>query len=1139
MPIIKRKAYRLHKKLEKWGSIKRSLISLFLLPLLLGASVFILSSVPAHASLSDSLVGHWEFNEGTGTTAVDSSVAGNDGTLVQNGGSPSWVSPGSNGSGSALQFDGAGAQAAAGNTVNVGNDASLNGLSKYILSAWVKFDPGYVGNSGTWANIIGRTQGLSFSYMLYINANGHLRAHHVQSNGGVILYDSVNVIPTGQWVHIAQIADGSRIRLIINGVEDPTSAAYNGTSNSLPTANTYIGQDTRERTLLGSIDDARIYDNFSAPGGVAGGLTAWQKGDDGTAAGNISTWSDSSGNGNDTTTNGTLTLQNNTMNFNPSVLMDNGTARYSNHLGITGVNNFSTFFAAQLRSGHQNMLWGTWDGAGQPQHYANFTADGQVVTGVGQQSGTCGSTTSGGIALGQSRAISLIRSGGNTITGKQNGGLSSGPQACTASFSTGARSIGGRLNATNGTDRMRGNIAEAISYNRTVTAAEENRINSYLGIKYGLTLDQATPQNYTASNGTTVTWNATTNLSYRYNITGIGRDDNSDLNQKQSKSVNPQGIVTVANGTLAADNPSNANNFSADNSFLVFGDDNNSATAWTDTGATNTILVNYKRIQRTWKAQETGTVGNVTVGLDTADLDANLPDAISGYYLLRDSDNDGSFADEVPVQMTDNGSGQFSVGGINFTSGELFTFATFANEARVDIQVADNLTSEDGDTGTFKVKLGARPTAAVTVTFTSSDTDEGTVPVSITIQPDDWDNYDANVVTVTGVDDSPPVGDGAVAYAVITSEVTSSDTSFDDLDGSDVGDVDMFNQNNDPPGINLSLVSSNTTTEAGGCVTVRFELLSQPTAAVTIPVSLDDTTEGTLSGVSQITIQPADWDQPQNNEVTVCGVADGTVDGDIPYSLITGDPTSGDAGYNAIDAGQVADAALVNQNVDEDDDGDGVQDNEENGAPNSGDANDDGTPDRLQPHVASFVSDVTGDYATLEIDDACQINFARTVAETDQAAEDPNYEYPYGLMNFQADCGTAGFIATVKQSYFGATSTGLVLRKHNPSAGTYFNIDNPAVEQLTIGGETLAKATFQIVDGGSLDMNGSADGVIVDPAGLALQLPTPAAPSAGNGLSNTGQNVWLHGPLAAILMAISVGAISWRRILNAMNAVKG
>lgn len=74
-------------------------------------------------------------------------------------------------------------------------------------------------------------------------------------------------------------------------------------------------------------------------------------------------------------------------------------------------------------------------------------------------------------------------------------------------------------------------------YNDDITQAGRNKVNSYLAIKYGITLDQTSPQNYIASDSS-ILWNATTNSAYKNNITVIGRDDGAGLSQKQSKSVN-------------------------------------------------------------------------------------------------------------------------------------------------------------------------------------------------------------------------------------------------------------------------------------------------------------------------------------------------------------------------------------------------------------------------------------------------------------------------------------------------------------------------------------------------------------------------------------------------------------------------
>lgn len=89
-----------------------------------------------------------------------------------------------------------------------------------------------------------------------------------------------------------------------------------------------------------------------------------------------------------------------------------------------------------------------------------------------------------------------------------------------------------------------GAIAELIIYNTGLTVANRNKIESYLAIKYGVTLTQTTPTNYTASGGT-ILWNATAGSGYNTNIAGIARDDGFSLSQKKSQSTSNTGDIII------------------------------------------------------------------------------------------------------------------------------------------------------------------------------------------------------------------------------------------------------------------------------------------------------------------------------------------------------------------------------------------------------------------------------------------------------------------------------------------------------------------------------------------------------------------------------------------------------------------
>jgi hypothetical protein len=100
--------------------------------------------------------------------------------------------------------------------------------------------------------------------------------------------------------------------------------------------------------------------------------------------------------------------------------------------------------------------------------------------------------------------------------------------------------------------------------------------------------------------------------------------------------------------------------------------------------------------------------------------------------------------------------------------------------------------------------------------------------------------------------------------------------------------------------------------ESGGTAQVGFSLAAQPTDNVSIPLALSNTSEGSLSGVTILTIAPADWNRPNRNTVTVTGLDDNIADGDIRYTLIAGKPTSNDAAYDNLTSADVPNANLTN-----------------------------------------------------------------------------------------------------------------------------------------------------------------------------------------------------------------------------------
>ena len=165
-------------------------------------------------------------------------------------------------------------------------------------------------------------------------------------------------------------------------------------------------------------------------------------------------------------------------------------------------------------------------------------------------------------------------------------------------------------------------FAEIIIYNGALSLIEMNRVESYLAIKYGMTLGiNGTSLNYNSSGGNTI-WDATANAGYNFDIAGVSRDDLSDQSQLKSKSINQilgidRDILTIANST----NLAVPINFGSDMSHLVWGN-NGSTTTMNNLPAFSTANGNIINVvlDKHWKSQETGTVGIATLYFELANV---------------------------------------------------------------------------------------------------------------------------------------------------------------------------------------------------------------------------------------------------------------------------------------------------------------------------------------------------------------------------------------------------------------------------------------------------------------------------------------------------------------------------------------
>jgi len=211
------------------------------------AALCVLLLAPAWSALGadPTLVGWWWFEEGAGTVAHDSSMYGNDGTLM-NG--PIYVE---GYFGKALQFDGTN------DFVQVPHDPSLCVTDGVTVMAWVNMTR-YEFPGGGYQGIISKGNAPR-SYSLYTTSAGILH-FSIGPGGAYVGTTSTGTVPRNEWAHVCAMVRSGTQYYYINGTAQGSAGAGTVLPGTTSTANVLIG-DTEEasREFGGMMDDVRIY----------------------------------------------------------------------------------------------------------------------------------------------------------------------------------------------------------------------------------------------------------------------------------------------------------------------------------------------------------------------------------------------------------------------------------------------------------------------------------------------------------------------------------------------------------------------------------------------------------------------------------------------------------------------------------------------------------------------------------------------------------------------------------------------------------------------------------------------------------------------------------------------------------------
>jgi concanavalin A-like lectin/glucanase superfamily protein len=214
-------------------------------------------------TMSATIVGNWQLDEGMGSNAKDSSGNTNDGELSPI--APTWTG-GRKPASTALHFDGS-------NSVKViGNPPPLTVLesSTVTVEAWVR-SCGPVSGSLHYILSKGGEGCIAASYALYAGERGGLSfyiSHEDQAQPFFESPDAGTSVWDGNWHHIAGTYDGKTVRLYVDGhqigdgtdVPDSTNIVYN-----LPVNEFFIGSYGEELcpfpySFTGDIAEVRVWD---------------------------------------------------------------------------------------------------------------------------------------------------------------------------------------------------------------------------------------------------------------------------------------------------------------------------------------------------------------------------------------------------------------------------------------------------------------------------------------------------------------------------------------------------------------------------------------------------------------------------------------------------------------------------------------------------------------------------------------------------------------------------------------------------------------------------------------------------------------------------------------------------------------
>jgi hypothetical protein len=166
------------------------------------------------------------------------------------------------------------------------------------------------------------------------------------------------------------------------------------------------------------------------------------------------------------------------------------------------------------------------------------------------------------------------------------------------------------VNASNNALNFVGQIPEFIVYRKALNDKEKWRVESYLALKYGITLQLLV--SYFSSRNEEI-WKKANNTNFNNRIIGIGRDSNSSLYQRQSTSIHDpaSSLILTRGNILLTDNypTTQVSNEIVDQNFILMGD-NNGVQTINLTDPTD-VINGIHFMKRRWLVQKNGSYAHL------------------------------------------------------------------------------------------------------------------------------------------------------------------------------------------------------------------------------------------------------------------------------------------------------------------------------------------------------------------------------------------------------------------------------------------------------------------------------------------------------------------------------------------------